>query len=82
LIKELGEKERDRKKTKNIKHDGNLTLDQVVKVAKVMEPRSLSREFKGTVKQILGTCVSLGCTVNNENPKKIIEKLNSGVLSV
>merc|ERR1712159_475735 len=39
LIKELGEKERDRKKVKNIKHDGNLTLEQVVRVAKIMETR-------------------------------------------
>jgi len=49
LIKELGEKDRDRKKVKNIKHDGNLTLDQVIRVAKTMEPRSYSKDFKGTV---------------------------------
>ena len=27
LIKELGEPPRDRKKVKNVKHNGNLTLD-------------------------------------------------------
>jgi len=82
LIKELNEKPRDRKKVKNIKHDGNLTLDQVVKCAKIMEPRSLSRTLKGTVKQLLGTCHSLGCTVNNEHPKSIIEKINNGQIDV
>ena len=82
LIKELGEKERDRKKVKNIKHDGNLTLEQVVKVAKIMETRSMSKEFKGTVKQMLGTCVSIGCTVNKESPKTIIEKIDQGIIEV
>ena len=38
-----------------VKHDGNLTIEQVIKVAKQMEHRSLARDFKGTVKQILGT---------------------------
>jgi len=82
LIKELGEKDRDRKKVKNIKHDGNLTMKQIINVAKIMEPRSYSKDFKGTVKQMLGTCVSLGCTVDNENPKKLIEKIKSGALEV
>ena len=36
LIKELGEPPRDRKKVKNVKHNGNLKLEQVVKVAKLM----------------------------------------------
>jgi len=82
LLKELNEKPRDRKKVKNIKHDGNLTLDQVVKCAKLMESRSLSKTLKGTVKQLLGTCNSLGCTVNNEKPTSIIEKINSGQIDV
>jgi large subunit ribosomal protein L12e len=38
-----------------VKHEGNLTLEQVKKVAKIMEERSLSKEFKGTVLQTLGT---------------------------
>jgi large subunit ribosomal protein L12e len=82
LMKELNEKPRDRKKVKNIKHDGNLTLDQVIKCAKVMEPRSLSKTLKGTVKQLLGTCHSLGCTVNNEHPKSIMEKIDQGLIDV
>jgi large subunit ribosomal protein L12e len=37
LIKELGGYERDRKKVKNVNHKGNLTFEQIKKVAKVME---------------------------------------------
>eukprot|EP01016_Furgasonia_blochmanni_P036977 TRINITY_DN42_c0_g1_i1.p1 TRINITY_DN42_c0_g1~~TRINITY_DN42_c0_g1_i1.p1 ORF type:complete len:163 (+),score=79.62 TRINITY_DN42_c0_g1_i1:174-662(+) len=82
LIKELNEPSRTRKKDKILKHEGNLTLEQVKKVAKIMEERSLSKEFKGTVLQMLGTCVSLGCTVNGEHPKKIIAKVRNGDIDV
>ena len=33
IIKALNEPVRDRKKEKNIKHDGNITLDQVIEIA-------------------------------------------------
>ncbi|CAL5359556.1 unnamed protein product [Camellia sinensis] len=54
VIKALKEPERDRKKTKNIKHTGNISLDDVIEIAKVMKPRSMAKELKGTVKEILG----------------------------
>ena len=82
LIKELGNYERDRKKVKNINHKGNLTLEQIKKVAKVLEEKSMAKSFAGTVKQILGTCLSLGCTVDKQSPKQIIAKINNGELKV
>src|ERR1700737_4450635 len=54
LIKALAEPERDRKKEKNVKHSGNVTLDQIYEVARTMRPRSMAKEFPGTVKEILG----------------------------
>ncbi|CAI5963608.1 unnamed protein product [Closterium sp. NIES-65] len=55
VIKALKEPERDRKKTKNIKHNGNISMDDVIEVARVMRPRSIAKELTGTVKEILGT---------------------------
>ena len=43
VLRALKEPVRDRKTTKNIKHDGNITLDQVIEVARTMRPRSLAR---------------------------------------
>lgn len=43
---------------KNIKHNGNLTLEDVYEVARVMRDRSCAAAFAGTVKEMLGTCVS------------------------
>lgn len=42
----------------------------------------MAKSFAGTVKQVLGTCLSLGCTVDKQNPKQVIAKLNNGELKV
>merc|ERR1719181_1597578 len=64
IIKALNEPVRDRKKEKNIKHDGNITLDQVIEIA---------RKLEGTVFEMLGTAFSVGCTVNGEAPMDIMQ---------
>merc|ERR1712019_291630 len=40
IIKALKEPPRDRKKVKNIKHNGNITMDDVIAAARTMRPRS------------------------------------------
>ena len=40
-----------------------------------MRDRSCARKLKGTVKEILGTCVSVGCTVDHEDPREIQNKV-------
>ncbi|CAL8082464.1 unnamed protein product [Calicophoron daubneyi] len=82
IIKALKEPPRDRKKVKNVKHSGNLSFDDILEVARVMRPRSLARELSGTVKEVLGTARSVGCTVDGESPQTIIERVNSGEIAV
>ena len=82
VIKALKEPERDRKKTKNIKHNGNISLDDVVEIAKVMRPRSMAKDLSGTVKEILGTCVSVGCTVDGKDPKDLQQEISDGDVEV
>ncbi len=43
---------------KNIKHNGNLSIEDIYEVARVMRDRSCAADFSGTVKEMLGTCVS------------------------
>ena len=78
VIKELKEPLRDRKKVKNIQHNGNISIDNVYEIARIMAPRSMAREFKGTVKEILGTAVSVGCTVDGEDPRDIQQQIDDG----
>ena len=82
IIKELGNYERDRKKVKNVTHKGNLTLEQIKKIAKVIEEKSMAKNFAGTVKQVLGTCLSIGCTVDKQSPKEVIAKITRGELKI
>merc|ERR1712146_702279 len=77
LIKELKEPLRDRKKTKNIKHSGNLTKEQLFNVVRQMRSKSLAKEFKGTVKEVLGTCRAVGCTVDGTAPIALQEAIDN-----
>merc|ERR1719438_585122 len=71
LIKELKEPIRDRKKTKNIKHSGNLTKNQILSVARQMRDKSQAREM-------WGTAVSLGCKVEGEDPRDMQQAIDDG----
>ncbi len=82
VMRALNEPVRDRKKVKNVKHDGNLTLDQVIDIAKEMRERSCARKLAGTVKEILGTCNSIGCTVNGESPRDIQQGIDDGEIEI
>ena len=80
ILKALKEPPRDRKKTKNVVHNGKITFDQVIEIAKKMRPKSFSAEFRGTVKEVLGTCVSIGNTVDGKSPKDIQTAIDNGEL--
>ncbi|KAJ3184442.1 60S ribosomal protein L12 [Gaertneriomyces sp. JEL0708] len=82
VIKALKEPARDRKKEKNIKHTGNITLDQVIEIARKMRFKSLAKELGGTVREILGTAFSVGCTVDGQSPQDISEKVASGEIDI
>ena len=69
LIKGLKEPKRDRKKIKNIKHNGNLSLNYIIKIAKILKSRSFSTNLRGGIREILGTARSLGCLVDKKPPK-------------
>lgn len=73
---------RDRKKEKNIKHAGNISFDEIIDIARTMKSKSLAKELSGTVKEILGTAQSVGCTIDGQPPHDIIDSINSGELEV
>merc|ERR1712085_48340 len=94
-MKALNEPVRDRKKVKNVVHDGNITLDQVIDIARQMRERSMAKKLSGSVKEIhmakklsgsvkeiLGTCNSIGCTVNDESPRDIQAGIDDGEVEI
>ena len=82
LIKALKEPPRDRKKVKNIKHDGNISFEDILSAARIMRERSMAKTLAGVCKEMLGTAYSIGCTVDGEAPQDIIEKIDEGELEV
>ncbi|KZT26809.1 hypothetical protein NEOLEDRAFT_1168669 [Neolentinus lepideus HHB14362 ss-1] len=82
VIKALKEPPRDRKKDKNIKHTGNIPLDEIFEIARTMRTKSLAKDLAGAAKEILGTAQSVGCTVDGQPPHDIIDGINSGEIEV
>ncbi|KAG8712322.1 60S ribosomal protein L12 [Ceratobasidium sp. 395] len=73
---------RDRKKEKNIKHSGNIPLDEIFEIARTMRTKSLAKNLAGGVKEILGTAQSVGCTIDGKPAHDIIDGINSGEIEV
>jgi large subunit ribosomal protein L12e len=83
IIKALDEPARgDAEKGSEHLHDGDASMDDIIAVAKVMRPRSMARQFSGTVKEMLGTANSVGCTVDGRVPQDIISDINSGAVVI
>ena len=53
-------------------------MAQAIKIAMLKQPGSLSYELKNTVKEILGTCVSMGVTVDEKPAKDIQSAIDAG----
>merc|ERR1712018_870274 len=82
IIKALKEEPRDRKKVKNIKHDGNITFDDILAAAKIMRERSMAKTLAGVCKELLGTANSIGCTVDGKTPMEVIGQIDDGEIEV
>jgi large subunit ribosomal protein L12e len=82
VIKALKEPYRDRKKEKDVPHDGNITMDAVIDIAKQCRARSMAKHMSGTVKEVLGTAQSVGCTVDGQPPHDIIEQIDEGEIDI
>ncbi len=83
VVKALNEPERDRKKgPKNVKHNGNITLKAIIDIARTMRSKSIAKEFSGTIKEILGTAHSVGCTVDGKSPRDICVAIDDGEIEV
>jgi len=83
IIKALNEPPRESKaKGEHTKHNGNISFGDVLGIAKVMRSRSMAKDYLGTVREVVGSCVSVGCTIGGESPKAVLAKINSGEIEV
>ena len=82
LIRALKEPARDRKKVKNVKHNGNIAMSEVLKIAKEAQVNSQSADMRGVVMEVLGTAVSVGCTIDGEHPTTIQQRVRDGKVKI
>jgi large subunit ribosomal protein L11 len=76
IVKELGiEKGSATPKATKV---GNLSPEQIVKIAQMKRTDSYARTLKSAVKEVAGACVSMGVTVDAKEPKEFIKNLDAG----
>ena len=57
---------------------GNLTIQQVIKIAKMKSSELLAKNLKKAAKEILGSCVSMGVTVEGKDPREVQREIDEG----
>jgi len=64
--------------TPNTVKVGDLSMEQMVKIAKIKGPQLLAPNVKLATKELLGTCVSLGVTVEGKDPREVQKEIDAG----
>lgn len=57
---------------------GNLPFEAAVRIARMKIDGMLSYELKTAVKEVVGTCVSIGVTVDGKRPKDVLVAISEG----
>jgi large subunit ribosomal protein L11 len=64
--------------TPNTAKVGDVNMDQIVRIAKIKRSELLARTLKGAAKEIMGTCVSIGITVEGKDPREAQKDVDEG----
>jgi large subunit ribosomal protein L11 len=57
---------------------GDLSMEQIVRIAKIKAPQLLSTSTKNAAKELLGTCISIGVTVEGKDPRDVQKDIDAG----
>jgi len=58
---------------------GNLTMEQVVRVARAKMDQMLAADIKAAAKEVIGTALSMGVTVEGKDPREAQKEIDEGV---
>jgi large subunit ribosomal protein L11 len=64
--------------TPNTQSVGDLPLEAVIRIAKMKMDSMLAYDLKNAVKEVMGTCVTVGVTIEGKKPKDAIAAVNAG----
>lgn len=57
---------------------GNITMKEATEIAEMKDNDLLGKSLKKKTKEIIGTCVSMGVTIDEKEPKQIQEEIEQG----
>ncbi len=57
---------------------GNLTIEQLLRIAKIKRQELLAKTLKAATKEVLGSCVSMGVTIEDKDPREIQRDIDEG----
>jgi large subunit ribosomal protein L11 len=58
---------------------GNLTLSQVIQIAKLKRNKLLANSLRSATKEVLGTAITLGVNVEGKRPKEVQKEIDEGM---
>jgi len=62
--------------TPNTEKVGNLTMEQVVRISKLKRPEFLAKTLKAAAKEVLGSCMSMGVTIEGKDPREVQREID------
>lgn len=57
----------------------DLKMEQALKIARMKFDTLLSPDYKNAAKEIIGTCVSMGITVEGKDPREVQKEVDEGI---
>ena len=64
--------------TPNTAKVGNLNMEQVLRITRIKHHELLAKNLKVAAKEILGSCVSMGVTVDGKDPREVQREIDEG----
>jgi large subunit ribosomal protein L11 len=64
--------------TPNTAKVGDLNMEQVLRITKIKRHELLAKNLKVAAKEILGSCVSMGVTVDGKDPREVQKEIDEG----
>lgn len=65
-------------KAPNIEKVGDLSMEQIIRIANANRSKLLGKTLKAAVKEVLGSCVSIGVTVEEKDPREVQREIDEG----
>ena len=57
----------------------DLKIEQAIKIARMKFETLLSNDYKHAAKEVIGTCVSMGITVEGKDPREVQQEIDNGI---